>query len=155
MTALALVGGIFPLVIATGAGAGARNSLGNTILGGIIASTILSLFIIPVFFSLAALTFSPALCAFMLKPLQEKTRGLFGIFNRVINKFRDMCLYLCDILERRWGLLLVCFAALLFCTYWLYEKVPQGFLPSEDKGVIYIAVQTPPGTSLNKTTEIS
>jgi len=54
MTALALVGGIFPLVIATGAGAGARNSLGNTILGGTIASTILSLFIIPIFFSLAA-----------------------------------------------------------------------------------------------------
>jgi hydrophobic/amphiphilic exporter-1 (mainly G- bacteria), HAE1 family len=50
MTALAFIFGIFPLAIATGAGAAARQSLGTTILGGMIVSTFLSLFIVPVLY---------------------------------------------------------------------------------------------------------
>jgi hydrophobic/amphiphilic exporter-1 (mainly G- bacteria), HAE1 family len=50
MTALAFIFGIFPLAIATGAGAGARQSLGTTVLGGMVVSTFLSLFIVPVLY---------------------------------------------------------------------------------------------------------
>ncbi len=50
MTALSFIFGIFPLVIAEGAGAGARRSLGTAVFGGMIVATFLSLFIVPVLY---------------------------------------------------------------------------------------------------------
>lgn len=50
MTALAFIMGVFPLVIATGAGAGSRHSLGTAVFGGMIASTFLSIGIVPVLY---------------------------------------------------------------------------------------------------------
>ena len=42
--------GVLPLVFASGAGAGARHSIGTTVLGGMLASTFLSLLVVPVFY---------------------------------------------------------------------------------------------------------
>lgn len=53
MTSLAFAMGVFPLVISTGAGAGARNSVGTGVFGGVIAATVLGIFFVPVFFVLA------------------------------------------------------------------------------------------------------
>lgn len=50
MTAISTVIGAFPLFIATGAGAGARQSLGTAIVGGMCVATILSLFVVPVLY---------------------------------------------------------------------------------------------------------
>jgi len=50
MTSLAFILGVFPLAIATGAGAGARNSVGTAVAGGMILSTILSVIFIPVLY---------------------------------------------------------------------------------------------------------
>lgn len=50
MTAFAFILGVFPLVIATGAGAAARHSIGTVVFGGMIASTILSLLVVPVLY---------------------------------------------------------------------------------------------------------
>ncbi|HMD01568.1 MAG TPA: efflux RND transporter permease subunit, partial [Candidatus Baltobacteraceae bacterium] len=50
MTSLAFVFGIVPLVFAGGAGSSSRHSLGTPVLGGMILSTILNLFIVPVFY---------------------------------------------------------------------------------------------------------
>ena len=50
MTSLAFILGVFPLAIATGAGAGARNSVGTSVAGGMLASTFLSIFFIPVLY---------------------------------------------------------------------------------------------------------
>ncbi|NUN63914.1 efflux RND transporter permease subunit [Pseudanabaena biceps] len=50
MTAFATIIGIFPLVIATGAGAAARQSIGTAVMGGMCVATILSLFIVPVLY---------------------------------------------------------------------------------------------------------
>jgi HAE1 family hydrophobic/amphiphilic exporter-1 len=52
MTSMAFVLGVMPLVLATGAGAVARNTIGFTVLGGMIASTSISIFIVPVLFVL-------------------------------------------------------------------------------------------------------
>jgi HAE1 family hydrophobic/amphiphilic exporter-1 len=52
MTSLAFILGIFPLVIATGAGSASRISMGTTVFGGMILSTILNLFLIPVLYIL-------------------------------------------------------------------------------------------------------
>ena len=52
MTSLAFILGVLPLVLATGAGAVARNTIGYTVMGGMIASSTISIFIVPVLFVL-------------------------------------------------------------------------------------------------------
>jgi len=50
MTSLAFILGVVPLALATGAGAGARNSVGTAVAGGMIASMFLSVIFIPVLY---------------------------------------------------------------------------------------------------------
>ncbi len=52
MTSIAFILGVLPLVFATGAGAAGRHSVGTTVFGGMIVSTFLNLFIIPVLYIL-------------------------------------------------------------------------------------------------------
>jgi Cu/Ag efflux pump CusA len=50
MTALSFILGIVPLVVATGAGAASRQSLGTAVFGGMVAATFLSLVMVPVIY---------------------------------------------------------------------------------------------------------
>jgi hydrophobic/amphiphilic exporter-1 (mainly G- bacteria), HAE1 family len=50
MTSFAFILGVFPLAVATGAGAGARVSVGTSVVGGMLASTLLSVIFIPVLY---------------------------------------------------------------------------------------------------------
>jgi HAE1 family hydrophobic/amphiphilic exporter-1/multidrug efflux pump len=52
MTSLAFILGVLPLVISTGAGAGARHSVGTGVMGGMMAATFLAIFFIPLFFKI-------------------------------------------------------------------------------------------------------
>jgi HAE1 family hydrophobic/amphiphilic exporter-1 len=51
MTAFAFILGVVPLMIATGAGAASRQSIGTTVFGGMLAATILTLIFVPVFYA--------------------------------------------------------------------------------------------------------
>jgi HAE1 family hydrophobic/amphiphilic exporter-1 len=50
MTAISTLVGIFPLVVATGAGAGSRQSLGTAVFGGMLVATCLTLFMVPILY---------------------------------------------------------------------------------------------------------
>jgi len=50
MTSLAFMFGVLPLAIATGAGSGAQNAVGTGVIGGMLASTLLAVFFVPLFF---------------------------------------------------------------------------------------------------------
>jgi HAE1 family hydrophobic/amphiphilic exporter-1 len=52
MTAFALILGVFPLVVATGAGAASRRALGTAVFGGLLSATALLVFFVPLFFLL-------------------------------------------------------------------------------------------------------
>jgi len=52
MTSLAFILGVVPVAISTGAGAGARHSVGTGVVGGMLAATFLAIFFIPLFFRL-------------------------------------------------------------------------------------------------------
>jgi HAE1 family hydrophobic/amphiphilic exporter-1/multidrug efflux pump len=52
MTSLAFIFGVLPLAISTGAGAGARHSVGTGVMGGMLAATFLAVFFVPLFFKL-------------------------------------------------------------------------------------------------------
>lgn len=50
MTSMAFILGVFPLVIASGAGAASRNSIGTGVFGGMLTATFLAIFFVPLFF---------------------------------------------------------------------------------------------------------
>ncbi len=60
MTSAATVFGHFPLVLVSGPGAEARNSIGIVLVAGMIVGTVFTLFVVPVFYSLIAAQHSPA-----------------------------------------------------------------------------------------------
>jgi HAE1 family hydrophobic/amphiphilic exporter-1 len=51
MTAFAFILGVVPLMLATGAGAASRQSIGTTVFGGMLAATVLTLLFVPVFYA--------------------------------------------------------------------------------------------------------
>jgi multidrug efflux pump len=73
MTSVATVVGHFPLVLASGAGASARNSIGITLVSGMIIGTLLTLFVVPVLYVLIARTQRGALASVgeIVEPRQD------------------------------------------------------------------------------------
>jgi multidrug efflux pump len=59
MTSAATVFGHFPLVLATGPGSAARNSIGTVLVTGMSIGTLFTLFVVPVFYSLIAAEHRP------------------------------------------------------------------------------------------------
>jgi HAE1 family hydrophobic/amphiphilic exporter-1 len=59
MTAFSTVIGAVPLAWASGAGAGSRTSIGTAIIGGMMSSTLLSIFLVPVLFLTIERVFHP------------------------------------------------------------------------------------------------
>jgi multidrug efflux pump len=52
MTSIAFIAGVFPMAVASGAGAGSQNDIGTGVIGGMLTATILAIFFVPVFFQL-------------------------------------------------------------------------------------------------------
>ncbi len=111
--------------------------------------------------ALIALTLTPVLCAIMLKnhhgherKKNPLTRALDS-FNRGFDKMTGWYVRLLRLIVNR---RVVTFAVLgLFCAGIWYENsvVPAGFIPNEDQSTIYAIIQTPPGSTLEKTNEVS
>ncbi len=56
MTAFSTLVGIIPLALATGAGAGSRQTLGTAVFGGMLVATVLSLFVVPILYIVVKMT---------------------------------------------------------------------------------------------------
>jgi HAE1 family hydrophobic/amphiphilic exporter-1 len=108
-----------------------------------------------------ALTLTPALCAAMLRNTHGAVKrrnllnrfldGFNNWFNRILGRYKNI---LGIIVNRRMITVLVLLA---FClgTWGLSAFVPSGFIPNEDQGVFYAIIQTPPGSTLERTNEVS
>ena len=111
--------------------------------------------------ALIALTLTPVLCAMLLKnhhghPKKKNilTRSLDS-FNRGFEKLTGKYVWLLKLIVHRRT---VTFTILIiFCAgiYIESQIVPSGFIPNEDQGTIYAIIQTPPGSTLEKTNEVS
>jgi len=105
---------------------------------------------------LVALIFTPALCATMLKPVAKgehhvAKRGFFGWFNR--NFDRSVQSYergVGNILRNKAPYLLA-YLLIMVGMIWLFMRIPTAFLPEEDQGVLFAQVQTPAGSSAERT----
>ncbi|MCU7550713.1 efflux RND transporter permease subunit [Chitinophagaceae bacterium LB-8] len=108
-----------------------------------------------------ALTLTPALCAIMLKNNHGKPRkktvlnrmldGFNNWFNRLTGRYQKV---LRAIVNRR----VITFGMLIaFCggTWLLSNNLPSGFIPNEDQGMFYAVIQTPPGSSLERTNQVA
>ena len=101
-----------------------------------------------------ALTLKPAQCAAWLKP--SKGRNLFTrIFDFFYKPVEAVYTWCVKGLLWAWWLVLVLFVGLFAFTGYLYQKIPTGFLPTEDEGYVICAVQLPDSASLDRTREIT
>ncbi len=101
-----------------------------------------------------ALTLTPALCALLLgKEHGEKSwffKGVDRVLYAVNNGYRKA---LRGFLRMRWAAVVLFFAG-LGLTYFVFQRVPTGFVPNEDLGYFLIIVQGPSGASLEYTANI-
>ena len=104
-----------------------------------------------------ALTLSPALAALLLRPRQP-ARGPLGYFfkgfNYVFGKATDGYVGACGMLTRKIVITLILLGGAVFMTDWFGSKVPSSFLPEEDNGYTFAAVQLPDASSLQRTDEV-
>ena len=107
---------------------------------------------------LTAMVLTPALCATLLKPIErgehERTTGFFGWFNRAFRRGnRGYQSAVGAMLGHRTRFLLL-YAALTALVVVAYMKLPAGFLPDEDQGIVYSMVQLPPGATEDRTLKV-
>ena len=104
---------------------------------------------------LVAIVLTPALCATMLKPLKKGehhgSKGFFGWFNRTFdNGSSNYQRGVRGILGRPKRFLAI-FTAMLLVMGLLFMRLPSSFLPAEDQGVLFAQVQTPVGSTEERT----
>ncbi|WLH36952.1 efflux RND transporter permease subunit EmhB [Pseudomonas sp. FP2196] len=105
---------------------------------------------------LVALIFTPALCATMLKPIAKgehgtPKKGFFGWFNRNFDRgVRSYERGVGNMLQRKAPYLLA-YLLIVVGMIWLFTRIPTAFLPEEDQGVLFAQVQTPAGSSAERT----
>ncbi|HMF78892.1 MAG TPA: efflux RND transporter permease subunit, partial [Bryobacteraceae bacterium] len=103
-----------------------------------------------------ALSLSPALAALLLRP-KKKSRGplalFFGWFNRMFAKVTNGYVSLSSILIRRAVISLVLLAAIAVGAVSIGSGLPSSFLPEEDQGYVYVAMQLPTSASLQRTSD--
>jgi multidrug efflux pump len=109
------------------------------------------------FSALMALSLTPALCATLLKQVprgHHARKGLFGVFNRGMEKAKGSYSGFVRWTLARTGRLMLIYFAIVVGLAWAFVRLPVGFLPVDDQGFITTDVQTPPEASFNRTLEV-
>ncbi len=110
---------------------------------------------------IVALTLTPALCAIMLKNNHGVVRP-----KNLVNRFLDEFNYRFNNLTTNYQKILALFInrrtisigiLVAFCVgiFFINNSLPSGFIPGEDQGMFYAIIQTPPGSSLERTNEVA
>src|SRR6267154_3041227 len=106
------------------------------------------------FSAFLALTFTPALCASLLRPEHLKGNILFNWFNRTYQRTQQEYVhrvYQSVAHTPRW---MIGFAVIVVLAGYLFVKLPGSFIPEEDQGYILADVQLPPGATIERTTQV-
>ena len=111
--------------------------------------------------AIIALTLTPVLCAMLLKNNHGKkqkknilTKALDGFnsgFDKLTGKYTGLLRHIVSRRVLTFGILIAFGAGIFFEN----EILPTGFIPSEDQGTIYAIIQTPPGSTLERTNQVS
>ncbi|WP_273854509.1 efflux RND transporter permease subunit [Serratia liquefaciens] len=115
----------------------------------IVASMVLSVIL--------ALTLAPALCATLLKPAHDDLtdKGLLGKFNRGYNRLQEKYAdKVARVIHSPMRYLLL-YGLLLIAAAVMYMRLPTGFLPNEDQGVVMVQYTLPAGATDARTSAVS
>ncbi len=106
--------------------------------------------------TVVALTLSPALCTMILKSGSEKADFDFiQKFDDWFNNLRDKYLEGAKVFINSSKLTLAVFGLILLFIICMFKIIPTGFLPNEDRGVIFTRIQLPDGSSASRTDKIA
>ncbi|MBR7121803.1 MAG: efflux RND transporter permease subunit [Lentisphaeria bacterium] len=100
-----------------------------------------------------ALTLSPALCALILKPVSGRKIFLFRWVDFSLNSTKKGFIRISRMLIRRFYLTVILLVIAIGCCCFFGMRLPGGFLPAEDKGVLMCEIELRPGASLASTTQ--
>jgi HAE1 family hydrophobic/amphiphilic exporter-1 len=110
---------------------------------------------------IVALTVTPVLCAMILKnnhgqPRKKTWMNRFlDSFNRGFEKLTGKYVWLLKLIAHRKLVTVGLFAAFSVGIVLISNNLPSGFVPSEDQGMLYAIIQTPPGSTLERTNDLS
>ncbi len=108
-----------------------------------------------------ALTVTPVLCAMILKNNHGKPRKkhllnrFIDSFNRGFEKLTGRYVWLLRLIAHRRIVTISLFAVFSLGIFLISNNLPSGFIPSEDQGMLYAIIQTPPGSTLERTNDLS
>ncbi|OFZ09493.1 MAG: multidrug transporter AcrB, partial [Bacteroidetes bacterium RIFCSPHIGHO2_02_FULL_44_7] len=111
--------------------------------------------------AIVALTLTPVLCAMILKNNHGKKRRRSPVnlfidwFNRRFDKLTGHYVRLLKLIVNRRVLTILILTIFGIGIVIENNAVPSGFIPGEDQGTVYAIIQTPPGTTLERTNKIS
>lgn len=112
--------------------------------------------------AIIALTLTPVLCAMILRNDHGKVRKrrspvrmFIDWFNRRFDKLTGRYTRLLEIIVNRRLITFLVLGGFCVGIYFVNKKLPAGFIPNEDQGTIYAIIQTPPGTTLERTNQVS
>lgn len=110
---------------------------------------------------IVALTLTPVLCAMILKNNHGKPKKRTPVnrfiqwFNQRFDKLTGRYTRLLELIANRRLVTFGLLAAFGVGIFGVNKTLPSGFIPNEDQGQIYAVVQTPPGSTLERTNEVS
>jgi HAE1 family hydrophobic/amphiphilic exporter-1 len=108
-----------------------------------------------------ALTLTPVLCAMILKNNHGRRRRRTPItmfidwFNRKFDQGTGIYVRVLNLIVNRRLVTFGLFAAFALGIFGVNYTLPSGFIPNEDQGQIYAIIQTPPGSTLERTNDVS
>ena len=109
------------------------------------------------FSGLLALTFTPALCATLLKPINHEhgeKRGFFGWFNRLITALTNFYGRSVQKFIKIRYLMMVVYLGLCGAAAYVFRQLPSSFLPDEDQGFLMSVVQLPSEATAERTLHV-
>ncbi len=98
-----------------------------------------------------AMTLKPVQCSLWLRPQEGEKNVFFRKFDDIFDKITEKYTHIVTFLVGNIPVMLCIWAIAIGLTYYGFTKVPTGFLPDEDDGLIMINVQLPDGASLQRT----
>jgi hydrophobic/amphiphilic exporter-1 (mainly G- bacteria), HAE1 family len=103
-----------------------------------------------------ALTLSPALASLLLKPKDhEAKKGLlgrgFGLFNKFFGRTTDSFVHTSDVLIHKSAIAMLAIGIVAVLAVFLGKSLPGGFIPTEDQGYMFLALQLPDAASAQRT----
>ncbi len=106
--------------------------------------------------TLVALTLSPALCAMILKSGQEKADFEFiQKFDEWFNNVRDKYLEGVKSFINSPKLVISIYSLIIISIGVMFWLIPKGFLPSEDRGAVFLQIQLPDGSTASRSNEVA